>query len=97
MYLPAPSGSTRYRRGGVFEVKQKIEGRCSMILMTVLVNLLRERYSGFVFTLNRGVFLWELRCFEDHRERWCLRGRKTEIEREMRYLLDTARDPMPSV
>ena len=63
--------------------------------MNTLVNLLRERYSGFVFSLNRGGFLWELRCFEDHRERWCLRGKKIEIEKEIRYLLDEVRDPVP--
>jgi hypothetical protein len=67
-----------------------------MIFMNKLVNLLRERYSGCVFSLNRGEFLWELRCFEDNRERWCLRGKKFEIEKEIRYLLDPVRDSASS-
>jgi hypothetical protein len=62
--------------------------------MNVLLKLLRERYSEFAFTLKKGEVLWELGCFEGHRERWRLRGEKTEIEREMRYLLDAAKDPV---
>jgi hypothetical protein len=65
--------------------------------MKPLVKRLREVYSGYVFTLNKGVLLWELRCFEDHRERWRLRGKKTEIEREMRYLLEGEMDAVSSV
>ena len=60
--------------------------------MNKLVKRLRERYSEFVFSLNRGEFLWELRCFENHRERWCLRGKKLEIEREILFLLEAVGD-----
>jgi hypothetical protein len=67
--------------------------------MNKLVDLLRERYSGFAFSIERRRIerrriLWELRCYENHRERWRLRGRKLEIEKEIRYLLDTVRDPL---
>jgi hypothetical protein len=54
--------------------------------------MLRDRYSGFVFLLSRGKNRCELRCFENHRERWCLRGKRADIEREMRFLLDEAED-----
>jgi hypothetical protein len=77
-------------------MKEKMKDRCSMILMNVLVDQLRERYSAYVFSLNRGGLLWELRCYEDHWERWCLRGGKSEIEREIRYLLETAGDTASS-
>ena len=52
-----------------------------------LLNSLRERYSKYAFTLKKTGSWWALRCYRNHREKWSVVGRRSEIVNEMEFLL----------
>ena len=52
-----------------------------------LIDILRERYSDCVFSLHRKNALWVLRCYKNQKTWWSLLGKKSEIAREIEYLL----------
>jgi hypothetical protein len=55
--------------------------------MEELIDVLRERYSDCVFSLHRKNSFWVLRCYKNQKPWWSLLGKKSEIAREIEYLL----------